>query len=241
MGGGPSLSCSHSLLYPELSENVPQVIEQWPFFFPLTPPLSSPFSEGAGMEGGSSCHWLSRVCWGRLIGCRSTNSSRTKSGHSSSPSTVKSILGWKCPEQQGKASWRGCWALCWGFCAPMFTVSWGWPRWESKRSIVEGGRRNCSSVLQTFYPSYGEWGHFPGFVGVPVTTTCDCVFVSHQVWEGCRWSRVPQPWFSRKVPVPRCGAIFPPLWTMCSGFAKILEAASSTCFTFLQGQSGMET
>lgn len=90
-GGGLSLSCSHSSLCKELPENVPQVIEQWPPFFPLTPPLSSPFSVGVRLEGGSSCHWLSRVCGGSLIGCRSSNSPRTKSGHSSSQRTVKSI------------------------------------------------------------------------------------------------------------------------------------------------------
>lgn len=73
-----------------------------------------------------------------------------------------------------------------------------------------------------------------------MTIACDRVSISHQVWQDWWWSRVPQTWVSRRDSAARCSAIFPPLWPGCSGFAKILGATSSTCFTFLPGQSRME-
>ena len=73
-----------------------------------------------------------------------------------------------------------------------------------------------------------------------VTLTCDCFALSHQVWEGWMWSRVPQPWVYRREPTLPCGVISPPSQTMCSGSIRTPGAASSFCFTFLQGQSRME-
>ena len=73
-----------------------------------------------------------------------------------------------------------------------------------------------------------------------VTLTCDCFALSHQVWEGWMWSRVPQPWVYRKESTLHCGVISPPSQTMCSGSIWTPGAASSVCFTFLQGQSRME-
>ena len=62
----------------------------------------------------------------------------------------------------------------------------------------------------------------------------------HQVCEGWMWSRVPQPWVSRREPATRFSVIFPLPHRVWIGIFRTLGAASSTCFTFLQGQSRME-
>ena len=66
------------------------------------------------------------------------------------------------------------------------------------------------------------------------------VSVSHQVCKGWMWSRVPQPWVSRREPATCWGAIFLPPWAMYSGIFRTPAAALSTCLTFLQEQNRME-
>ena len=108
---------------------------------------------------------------------------------------------------------------------------------------VEGGSRKSWQVLHTSYPSQHRWeleGHVQGFFRITVSLSYDCLSLSHQVWEGWMWSRVPQPWVYRREPTLPCGVISPPSQTMCSGSIWPPGAASSVCFTFLQGQSRME-